>query len=282
MLSFSFSERLDMGAINNSKINEASGIASSKINPELIWVHNDSGDMARVYAIGLDGSYLGVLRLPGIIARDWEDMSLGPGPEDDTDYIYIGDIGDNFSKKNKKRIYRFKEPKLYIDSLSIPFNIKINNVDKITFTYPENKSDSETLMIDPLTRDIHIITKRESSPYIYTLPYPQSTSATIVADFTGNLTISPKQPYLMSDMIVAGDISRDGSMILIKTYYQIILINRDPELPFSSIIKEEQTALDYIIEPQGESTCWSWDQSGYFTISEQSNDAPVHLYYYSK
>tara|TARA_X000001036_G_scaffold413236_1_gene427336 strand:+ start:53 stop:868 length:816 start_codon:yes stop_codon:yes gene_type:complete len=270
-----------MGVIDNSKINEASGIASSKINPKLIWVHNDSGDMARVYAIGLDGSYLGVLRLPGIIARDWEDMSIGPGPKDNTDYIYIGDIGDNFSKKNKKRIYRFEEPEVNIESLSIPFNMKINDVDKITFTYPDNKSDSETLMIDPLTRDIYIITKRESSPYIYSLPYPQSTSSIIVADLIGNLTISPKRPYLMSDRIVSGDISRDGSMILIKTYYQIILINRNSKLPFSSIIKEEQRVLDYIVEPQGESACWSWDQSGYFTISEQVKNTPVHLYYYS-
>ena len=279
-----------MGVIDNSKINEASGIASSKINPKLIWVHNDSGDMARVYAIGLDGSYLGVLRLPGIIARDWEDMSIGPGPKDNTDYIYIGDIGDNFSKKNKKRIYRFEEPEVNsttpsnlifnLDTDTLPTDT-INDVDKITFTYPDNKSDSETLMIDPLTRDIYIITKRESSPYIYSLPYPQSTSSIIVADLIGNLTISPKRPYLMSDRIVSGDISRDGSMILIKTYYQIILINRNSKLPFSSIIKEEQRVLDYIVEPQGESACWSWDQSGYFTISEQVKNTPVHLYYYS-
>ena len=270
-----------MGVILNSKIDEASGIASSKINPNIIWVHNDSGDMARLYAIGLDGSDLGVLRLPGIIARDWEDMCLGPGPKENTDYVYIGDIGDNFSKKNKKRIYRFEEPQINMDSLLIPFNIKIKEVDEITFIYPNNKSDSEAMMIDPITKDIHIITKRESSPYIYSLPYPQSTSSSITAKHIGNITLSPENPYTMSDMIVSADISRDGSMVLIKTYYHIFLINRDISLPFSSILNKEQSMLDYIIEPQGESICWHWNQSGYFTISEQHGKTPVHLYYYS-
>ena len=96
-----------MGIVAYDKIDEASGIASSKINPDIIWVHNDSGDLAKLYAVKLDGSYLGVLRLPGIIAKDWEDMCLGPGPNDNVDYIYIGDIGDNFARKNKKRIYLF-------------------------------------------------------------------------------------------------------------------------------------------------------------------------------
>ena len=270
-----------MGLVANHKIDEASGIASSRVNPDIIWIHNDSGDLAKIYAIGLDGSYLGVLRLEGVIARDWEDMCIGPGPKDNSDYIYIGDIGDNFSRKDKKKIYRFEEPILNIDSLSIPFNMTMENVDKITFIYPNNKADSEALMIDPLTKDLHIITKKESSPHIYTLPYPQSTTSVITARHLGNISISPEKPYLMSDRIVAGDISRDGRMVLIKTYYQIILINRNPALPFSSILEEEQTILDYIIEPQGESVCWSSDQSGYFTISEQYKKMPVHLYYYS-
>ena len=271
-----------MGIITNDKIDEASGIASSKINPDIIWVHNDSGDLARLYAIGLDGSNLGILRLPGIIARDWEDMALGPGPEDDTDYIYIGDIGDNFSRKNKKRILRFKEPILNLDSLSVPFDIRIKDVDQIIFTYPNNKSDSEALMVDPLTKNIYIITKRESSPYIYSLSYPQSTSSVITANYVGNITLSPSKPYVISDMIVSADISRDGSMMLIKTYYQIFLINIDRKLLFSSILDKEQLAIEYVLEPQGEAVCWSWDYSGYYTISEQYGNAPVHLYYYLK
>ena len=103
LISSLLSNRIDLGALENSKIDEASGISSSKNNPDLVWIHNDSGDLAKVYGVGLDGSYLGTVRLKGAIARDWEDMCIGPGPEDNTDYLYIGDIGDNFSKFKRKK-----------------------------------------------------------------------------------------------------------------------------------------------------------------------------------
>ena len=274
------SPRVDMGLVLNNKIDEASGIASSRNNSDLLWVHNDSGDLARVYAIGSDGSDLGILRLPGEIAFDWEDMCIGPGPEEGVDYIYIGDIGNNFSRKNKSRIFRFKEPKIDFDSISIPFDIKIRDVDKIIYSLPDENRDSETLMIDPITRDIHIITKRESSPHIYTLSYPQSTSSDILADFIGSIEISPDKSYRMSDRIVSGDISRDGRMVIIKTLHQIFLIRKEPSSPFSSIISNPQLELKYVLEPQGEAVCWKWDQSGYFTISEESENKPAHLYFY--
>ena len=128
-----FGQRVDIGLVANDKIDEASGIASSKNNKNLIWTHNDSGNLGRVYAIGSGGSHLGMLRLQGIIPLDWEDMCIGPGPKEGVDYIYIGDIGDNFGKKKKKRIYRFEEPILDLNSSSEPFDIKIKDIEKITF-----------------------------------------------------------------------------------------------------------------------------------------------------
>ena len=115
-LTILFSNRIDLGIVDNLKIDEASGISSSKNNPDLVWMHNDSGDLAKVYGVGLDGSYLGTIRLKGAIARDWEDMCIGPGPENNIDYLYIGDIGDNFSKFKKKHIFIKKVTKSLINS----------------------------------------------------------------------------------------------------------------------------------------------------------------------
>ena len=137
-------------------------------------------------------------------------------------------------------------------------------------------------MIDPVTKDLYVITKREPSPHVYSISYPQPTSSVVTAELLGKLVISPKKSYRISDRIVAADISRDGRMILIKTLHEIILINRKPDTIFSSILESKQISLDYIIEPQGESLCWSWDQLGYFTISEEPDKIPAHLYYYSK
>ena len=79
-------------------------------------------------------------------------------------------------------------------------------------------------MIDPLTKDILILSKRESSVSLYRLSYPQSTTSVIIAEKVGNLTISPEIPYRRADQITSADISRDGQKVLIKTYYDVILI----------------------------------------------------------
>ena len=270
----------DLGLVEYDKIDEASGLASSKNNPQLVWTHNDSGDLARIYGVGLDGSHLGQLRLSGAIALDWEDMCIGPGPDKGVDYIYIGDIGDNFANRKKKRIHRLREPIIELVKGDSPFDIKIKDFETIVFKYPDSNRDAEALMIDPTTRDIYVLSKRESSVSVYRLPFPQSTTSVIMAEKVGSLTISPEESYRSSDQITSADISRDGQMILIKTYYDVILINNSKNDVLSSILSSDQTKLDYERRSGGEAVCWRWDQKGYYTIPEESRNIPAHLYYY--
>ena len=58
---------------------------------DLLFTHNDSGDTARFFAVDrtcrTDGDLLGCA---GVQARDWEDVSRGPGGT-----LWLGDIGDN-------------------------------------------------------------------------------------------------------------------------------------------------------------------------------------------
>ena len=277
-LTILFSNRIDLGIVQNSKIDEASGISSSKNNSQLVWVHNDSGDLPKIYGVGMDGSHLGSLRLKGILARDWEDMCIGPGPKKNIDYLYVADIGDNFSKFKKKRIHRFKEPIINLKANS-PFDLKIKDFDTIVFTYPDGNRDAEALMIDPITKDLYILSKRESLVSIYRLPFPQSTSKVIEAEKVGIFEVSPEKSYRRSDQITAADISPDGKRIIIKTYYEIIMINNFDN-NISSALSSKQIKLDYTPARGGEAICWSWDQSGYYTISEQIRDFPVHLYFY--
>ena len=61
----------------------------------LLWAHNDSGDTARVFAVGRDGRDRGTVTVSGATAIDWEDIALGPAPHGKP-YLYAGDIGDNF------------------------------------------------------------------------------------------------------------------------------------------------------------------------------------------
>ena len=85
-------------------IAEASGMAPSAIDAEVVWLHNDSGDTARVFGVTLDGDLVATVTLAGVVAWDWEDMAAGPCG--DQRCLYIGDIGDNagyFGRRRRSR-----------------------------------------------------------------------------------------------------------------------------------------------------------------------------------
>ena len=106
----SFATGVVTGQVASRAIIEASGMVASRKNPGVLWVHNDSGDSARVFALSYHGDLLASYNLTGASAVDWEDMALGPGPDPGKEYLYLADIGDNRRKRSFVTIYRIPEP----------------------------------------------------------------------------------------------------------------------------------------------------------------------------
>src|ERR1044072_2383297 len=92
--------------IKDKSISESSGLAASRSTPGAYWTHNDSGDGPFIYAFDTRGDSLGIFRVTGAKAVDWEDMAA------DKSYLYIGDIGDNNKARDEVVVYRVPEPAL--------------------------------------------------------------------------------------------------------------------------------------------------------------------------
>ena len=266
-----FGDRIDVGLINHDSLNEASGLAASRKNPNILWTHNDSGDENRVFAIDANGKHLGTFLIEGVEARDWEDIAVGPGPIEGQQYLYIGDIGDNLSQFDIKYIYRVLEPE--VNCNQEPIDTKLKSVSTITFQYPDGKRDAETLMVDPLTKDIYIVSKRESNVRVYRAPYPQPTTQIITLEYVATLNLNN---------VVGGDISPAGNEVVIKTYGAIYYWRKPLENKCWKIFEKNPVSLPYIPEPQGEAVCWRADGLGYYTISEEPGGIPSHLYFYPR
>lgn len=266
-----FGNRIDKGLIENHEITEASGIDASEKNINILWVHNDSGNPNRIFAISSSGKNLGTYVINGITNRDWEDIAVAPGPQDSEEYIYIGDIGDNDAKYDVKFIYRILEPS--VDTLQSAVEDTLFGAETISFKFPDGPRDAETLMIDPLTKDIYIVSKREDSVRVYRAPYPQSTKDTITLEKAAVLNLS---------LAVSGDISSDGSEILIKNYTNIFYWKKTEEQNLREVFKNKPDTLPYtfnISEILGEAVSWSYNNNGYFTTNEGSQP---HLYFYPR
>lgn len=263
------------GPINRGRVHEeiteASGLAASQRNSDVLWTHNDSGDSARLFAMDVHGVHLGIFHLEGIQARDWEDMAVGPGPVPNTPYLYVGDIGDNSESVPLKQIYRIPEP---VVTLGMDVGeVHLAGADTLPFQYPDGAHDAETLMIDPLTTEFYVVTKGADSARVYRGTFVPGTDD---AQVLQRLTALPLA------LVTGGDISPDGTEILLKTYTNIFYWKREAGESIVQTLSRESFTLPYQIEIQGEAVCWNTNSGGYFTLSEQWGIVLPHLYYYQR
>lgn len=253
---------------------EASGLACSRRNPGVLWSHNDSLGLNRVYALGLDGASLGTFVLSGSTAVDWEDIAVGPGPVTDVNYMYVGDIGDNFNIRSTVKVYRVAEPA--VDPANPQGTVTLTAVETITLAYPDGPRDAETLMIDT-NGDIYIVTKRVSAHgRVYRAPYPQSTSGTITLTYLAEI---PWGSVNGSQGATGGDISRDGSAVIVRRLSDLnpsaTLWRRAPGSDLADVFVQPGCDVVMPTQPQGEAICFSPDDLSLYTISEGANQ-PIY------
>ena len=60
-----FASGRPMGVVQSDSLSELSGIAASRRNPGVLWVHNDSGDAPQIYAINEKAQLLGACNIQG-------------------------------------------------------------------------------------------------------------------------------------------------------------------------------------------------------------------------
>lgn len=249
-----------VGTVEDPMLTEISGLGVSRTHAGVLWVHNDSGDDARVFAIDDTGATLASFAIEGVIALDWEDMAIGPGPDDGVDYLFIGDIGDNPELRANVVVYRVPEPDPSTGGDTIP------GVARITLNYPDGAHNAETLLVDPETGDIVIVTKNERGMSgIWRAPFPHETGAAIDLEQIGELAFGvgalPGSP-----LATGGDISPDGATIAVRTYDTIYAWRRTPGATLAEAFATDPCALPMMPEPQGETIALTDD--AYFTVSE--------------
>jgi len=264
-----FESETELGEIENNELDEISGIVASIKNTGIFWVINDSGGDNAVYAFNREGEHVAKLYLEGSINRDWEDIAIRRSTQE----IFVADIGDNNNIYETKYLYRFEEPYLNLDEIPIVDTV---NAFTISFQYPDGNYDAETLMHNPEFNDLFIVTKRKlgtsgGEDLVFRLPYPQSTSETIIAEEAGSITI-PSYYNPLDQMYygaTGGEISNIGDEMVIKTYSNAYYWKREPDQIFNDVFTDVPIEIPYIQEPQGEAICWDKYGTDYLTVSEE-------------
>lgn len=245
-----------MGQVTGPHLDELSGCAASRLAPNVLWAHNDSGDSARVFAITTQGQPIATVNLAHVPAVDFEDIALGPGPQVGTPYVYVGDIGNNDRDRQWVQLYRFAEPRLAADA-STPSQ-HTQTVEVFSLRYPDGPQDAEALMVAP-NGDVYVVTKRLTPNHIYRLKAPLVAGRTLTAEYQGDVAMG---------WITAGDISPDGRAILLRNPLMANLWPWPEGQTLAQALSQAPSRVPANLELQGEAICWGWQGRGYFTLSE--------------
>lgn len=209
-----------MGHIPDTSLNELSDLVASTDNPGVFWTEEDSSNPNNVYAINGTGQVVGVFTIQGVKDYDWEDLSIDRRAG--TDFLYVGDIGDNKGTRNGgtgaksfPRLYRFPEPTVSATGPKVTGTITA--FDTFVYRYADANGtliaprNAESLMTDPITHDVYIVEKKvqtiggKKQNWVFRFDQPLQNGATNIARKVAITTTA--KSYTSADISPTGDIA---------------------------------------------------------------------------
>jgi hypothetical protein len=209
--------------------------------------------------VATGGKLVARVRIPTAI-DDVEDVAIGPGPESDEDFVYLGDIGDNDEKRREVRLIRFREPIL---TEPVEKEFSAEGVETIRLLYPDGPHNAEALFIEQQTGDVYIVTKEKARARLYRAAASKlSGSLSVALEFVAQLNVAD---------ISAGDMSRAGDLVVLRRENQGWIWRRRPGESLAAALRRAPRPIVVLSDGQsanGESIGFSPDGTSYYTVSE--------------
>ncbi len=267
------------GMLSYDDLQEVSGLVASRTHDGVLWAHNDSGDTARFFAVdGSSGNTLAEFAMVGITAEDFEDIAIGPFAGVVGDALFLADTGDNGAAGGHGResivIHVVAEPS---PAAAGPSG-EVTVVASIPLTYPDGPVDCESFFVDPHTGDFYLVAKEvvdEAAARVFRKAAPH--------DPLSATTTLEEIARVPAPFATGADISADGGLIAIRTYFGGVLYLRGEGQSVAEALagmscelpSQSSTWNDAHAETQGESIALLPDGTGYVTVSEGKKDDPT-------
>ena len=257
---------LDLDA---TAINEMSGMVKSRRYKDVYWVHNDSGDMARLFALTGNGRIIVPEYLrryygnepgpdskpwPGLVIElaaniDWEDIAI------DDDAIYIADMGNNGNSRRDLGIYVIEEPnpRETARTRSLKF-IPVRYPDQVRFPGRQWHYDCEALFV--FEGKLYFLTKNrqpgqmarfEKGTALYRLDSERTDEVNLLTRVQEDA-----RPFV----VTGADTSPDGQWLAVLCYTELWLFPRPAKGDRWLSGKARRLPLDVNFTGQAEAITW--------------------------
>ena len=224
---------------DDRRLTEISGMAASWMHENVVWVHNDSSDAARLYALDLETcDTVSELRLRGVQARDFEALASTRNARGRA-ALWVGDIGDNRDSWPFVTLHRVWEPKT--------LGTRSRRVKSWDFTYPDRPHNAETLMVSG--RSVWVATWQLATGGLYSVPLRRTVARAERLDDVGPLTTD-------------GSIHPDERGYVLRDYLDVhFYVGLPPGRKVATFALPRQV--------QGEAITWTSDGTGLLIASEE-------------
>lgn len=259
-----------VGKLEQSEINEVSGLTASVANGRHFWTHNDSGDKARIFLIDDSARYKATYYLQGVTAHDWEE--IGMMERGGRQYVIVGDIGDNRGQRPYVAMHVIEEPVANVGVPSVD-TIPTEQIRTFILRYEDGPRDAESFFFDPIDQQLYVISKRELKVGVYSTALPENPVDTLILRKVGGLP----QTFMTSAAI-----SPDGTEVLMKNLLNVFYWRRKAGESVPDMLSRPALKLPYQPEPQGEALAFARDGTGYYTLSEAVLGMTPFLYLYQR
>ena len=264
-----FAPGVSLGNVFINDLKEASGIAASRRNPGVLWTHND-GSSGAIFAIATNGAHLATFFLNTAVL-DTEDIAVGPGPASGVSYLYVGDIGSG-SGRNRVQILRVEEPFVDLAWAGNPRSAAFSGVAAFPLAYPSGGYDAESLLVDPASSDVFVVTKQDGAGQLFRTNLNDLPAGVLIRWLAAGSV-----PFSKAS---GGDISASGKQIVLRREDFAMVWDRFNGEAIGTALARAGTGIPVIgppVEPNGEGIAMLPNGTGYVTISEGTNPA---IYYF--
>ncbi len=263
----------DLGKILCGELKEISGIAASRRHQGVFWVHNDSGDSARVFGIDMFGQIRAEVRFDALQFKDLEDLAVGPCPAGIEAQIclWLADTGNNI-RPRRETLWLYVLPEPDLGELTLPKTA----LQAYAIRYPGGeKIDCEAIAVAP-----------DARPYFFEKVDGPSfrlfTAAALGTDGPNELTTvtaleSPGLGIKYGRMVTGADLHPSGERLLLRLYTGIFEYALPHGLSGLNAADLRFSFLGPLSEHQGEACAYDASGRNLVTLSEGAAQT-LHFY----
>jgi hypothetical protein len=256
---------------------EMSGQVASPSGQDVLWMHNDSGDRARVFAVRRDGGLLGELTIDDVTMTDVEDIAAGPCPDGSGPCLLLADTGDNGAVRSDAHLVFVREPAL--DVTNVFASMAAENLWDVPLSYDDGPVDVEAVAFTPDGARVLLIEKADAEDArVFDVDGPFVDGVPVFAR-TRTRIHSPGLVIPMGRMITAADLHPSSRAMLLRTYTGLFELRVDDEGSdeelLSSLLEAAPTLLSLgpLRESQGEAIAYDVDGTTVLSASEDLSGA---------